>query len=167
MQESTHTRNVTTRALSIAVHRAVIVFILDRVTKQFFFSLPLNVRTPFETIITLVHHENRGAIANTPLPLPLIVVITVAVLLLVLHSLYTNIREGNTRAASALGILLGGAAGNLFDRVAQGFVFDWILLFGRSAINIADIAIVLGAVLFFVEKRREDSSAELTPHPQR
>jgi signal peptidase II len=166
MQESAHPGTVIARSFAIAVHRAVIVFIADRVTKTIFYPLTFDIRTGFEHIITLVHHENTGIIANIPLPQWLTIAMTLGVLFLVLHTLITSAKEGHTRAASALGILLGGACGNLYDRVMQGFVFDWILLFGKSAINLADIAIVVGAVLFFIEKRRTESPERLESAPQ-
>jgi signal peptidase II len=60
--------------------------------------------------------------------------------------------------AVALGLILGGAVGNLVDRifrapgVFRGYVVDWISLFGPDAehwpiFNVADSAIVCGAIL--------------------
>jgi len=67
-------------------------------------------------------------------------------------------RMRSTSWAIALGLILGGAAGNLGDRifrapgVLRGYVVDWISLFGPNAehwpiFNIADSAIVCGAIL--------------------
>jgi signal peptidase II len=46
----------------------------------------------------------------------------------------------------ATGLLLGGAAGNIIDRVADGAVNDWIKLPHWPAFNLADISITLGVV---------------------
>ena len=55
----------------------------------------------------------------------------------------------------ALAIILGGAIGNLIDRVLLGHVVDFILLYHRSfffpAFNVADSAISVGAILLIIE----------------
>ena len=63
----------------------------------------------------------------------------------------------------ALALILGGAIGNLSDRVSLGYVVDFIHLYYNNshfpAFNIADSAITLGTILllidtFFLEKQR-------------
>ncbi|MFT6254661.1 MAG: signal peptidase II [Granulosicoccus sp.] len=55
----------------------------------------------------------------------------------------------------ALSMILGGALGNLYDRVVQGYVIDFISLHYQSyyfpAFNLADSAITLGAVILIVD----------------
>ena len=67
----------------------------------------------------------------------------------------------------AIALILGGAIGNLIDRVTLGYVVDFIHVFYQSynfpAFNIADSAITLGTVLllidtFFLEKHRIKSA---------
>ena len=59
----------------------------------------------------------------------------------------------------ATGLLLGGAAGNIIDRVADGAVNDWIKLPHWPAVNIADVAITLGvvALVFAIDAPRSHS----------
>ena len=63
----------------------------------------------------------------------------------------------------AIALILGGAIGNLIDRVSLGYVVDFIHVFYQDhhfpAFNIADSAITLGTILllidtFFLEKQR-------------
>jgi signal peptidase II len=60
-------------------------------------------------------------------------------------------RGGPALTLVALGLVLGGAAGNLFDRVASGSVTDFIQVFIGSyewpSFNVADSAITVGALL--------------------
>ncbi len=69
-----------------------------------------------------------------------------------------------TWLAIALALILGGALGNLYDRVVLGYVVDFILVHWHTdyyfpAFNIADIAITVGAAMliidmvFFAKKR--------------
>ncbi len=55
----------------------------------------------------------------------------------------------------SLGFILGGAVGNLIDRVVQGKVTDFVLFYYESwsfpAFNVADSAITIGAILMLVD----------------
>jgi len=59
----------------------------------------------------------------------------------------------------ALGLILGGAVGNLYDRVMLGYVVDFISLHYQGqrwpAFNIADSAICVGAVMLLVDLWRQ------------
>jgi signal peptidase II len=69
----------------------------------------------------------------------------------------------------AIALILGGAVGNLIDRVALGYVVDFIHVYYNNshfpAFNIADSAITLGTILllidtFFLEKKRLAAEAK-------
>jgi len=57
--------------------------------------------------------------------------------------------------AAALALILGGAAGNLIDRVMFGYVIDFVDVYYRNwhwpAFNVADAAISIGALMLIVE----------------
>ena len=50
----------------------------------------------------------------------------------------------------ATGLLLGGAAGNIIDRLAHGAVTDWVKLPHWPAFNLADVAITAGVITLVV-----------------
>jgi signal peptidase II len=58
----------------------------------------------------------------------------------------------------AMTLILGGALGNLIDRIAYGYVIDFLDFhvggFHWPAFNVADSAITLGAVLFILDELR-------------
>ncbi|MEQ6342336.1 MAG: signal peptidase II [Gammaproteobacteria bacterium] len=60
--------------------------------------------------------------------------------------------------AAALALVLGGAVGNLIDRVMYGYVVDFIQLYYEDwyypAFNIADAAITVGAVMLVIDTLR-------------
>lgn len=66
-------------------------------------------------------------------------------------------RLGSTKRweAVALALVLGGALGNLYDRIELGYVVDFIVVHYRHyhfpAFNIADSAISVGAVMLFID----------------
>jgi signal peptidase II len=56
------------------------------------------------------------------------------------------------------GMLVGGAVGNLIDRISSGSVIDFIKLPHWPAFNVADMSITFGvlALLWVLEGKRED-----------
>jgi signal peptidase II len=102
--------------------------------------------------------ETRNSGAAFSLGTGATVVLTVVALAVVVFILRTAGRMRSAGWAVALGLVLGGALGNLADRmfrapgVGRGHVVDWISLFGPDGehwpiFNLADSAIVCGAVL--------------------
>ncbi|MCS6952862.1 MAG: signal peptidase II [Bryobacterales bacterium] len=94
-----------------------------------------------------------------------LIAVSAAVLAFVASLLWQPHRHGSLVRA-ALALVLGGAAGNLYDRVVHGAVTDFIdLHVGRyhwPAFNVADSAITLGAALLLADlwrgRRKETSS---------
>ncbi len=122
------------------------VFILDRWTKILFFNGP--TRPVVGTVIQTTTLHNFGLLASTPVPFLIIIALTGTITFIVAIAMIREILLCRPMHALPLALILGGAIGNLFDRFAFGYVFDWILLFTHSVINIADIAIAIGIVWF-------------------
>ena len=57
---------------------------------------------------------------------------------------------GQARLALALSLILGGAAGNLIDRVVYGYVIDFITVPYWTSFNLADIYITVGILLVII-----------------
>ena len=66
-----------------------------------------------------------------------------------------RLKEHETVLAVALSLVLGGAIGNLIDRLAYGYVIDFLDVYYQTwhwpAFNIADSAITLGVILMLLE----------------
>ena len=136
-----------------AVFVAVGVIALDQIVKAI-----VRARIdPFETVhlipgVKLVRASNSGvAFSVFSGGGPLVVIIAI----LALGALLTFFVKNLDRPLVWLptGMLLGGAAGNLIDRVRDGAVTDFIKLPGWPAFNVADIAITFGvlALLYVLE----------------
>ena len=77
-------------------------------------------------------------------------------------------RGGNTLFCLGLALILGGALGNVWDRIAIGQVVDFLLFHWRGwaypAFNVADSAITVGAVLLILDsfrQRRPESGPDM------
>jgi signal peptidase II len=66
-----------------------------------------------------------------------------------------RLKKHETLLAVALALVLGGAVGNLIDRLAYGYVIDFLDVYYQTwhwpAFNIADMAISLGVFLMLLE----------------
>lgn len=76
-----------------------------------------------------------------------------------------RLKANETWLALALALVLGGALGNLFDRVAYGHVIDFILVHWQNrwyfpAFNLADSAITLGAILLALDMFKSQKPEE-------
>ncbi len=72
-----------------------------------------------------------------------------------LISWLARLEKGETRQAFSLALILGGAVGNLYDRIIHGQVTDFILLhydrFYFPAFNLADCGITIGAATLILD----------------
>jgi len=60
------------------------------------------------------------------------------------HEAIQQLKQAAMRTRVAAGLLLGGAVGNLADRLRLGYVTDFIARGDRNAFNLADLAIYVG-----------------------
>ncbi len=107
-------------------------------------------------MFSLTHGQNPGAafnlFANSPSPWKAVMLILISVAALVVVSALLW-KKGNSISTTtiALSLVFGGALGNLWDRVANGRVIDFLDFYVGShhwpAFNVADSAIVVGALL--------------------
>ena len=82
------------------------------------------------------------------------IVICIAIILCV-AIFYKSIRRECAMFRYGLGLLLGGAVGNLIDRIQNGLVVDFLDFRIWPVFNIADIAICVGAVMLVVSLLNE------------
>jgi signal peptidase II len=138
------------------------ILLLDRLSKRLVAKgISLYDRHPvIKHIFYITHVENRGAAfglfndSPSAWTLGLLVLFSVVALVVVSRLLWRN---GHSLSASAVGLslILGGALGNLWDRLVTGRVVDFLLVYIGSyqwpAFNVADSAIVVGAGLLVFE----------------
>lgn len=74
----------------------------------------------------------------------------------------STLRQHETWMAIAIVLILGGALGNVYDRIVHGYVVDFLHLHAGGyhfpAFNIADSAITIGAVMMIIDMFRNTSS---------
>lgn len=103
-------------------------------------------------VFSFAIHKNWGIAFDIPFKMPFIILISSVIGAALLWVAYRDAKTKPTVALSALMIVFG-AIGNLYDRLAYGFTVDYIILLGRSAINLSDIVIVTGVVILLYASR--------------
>ncbi len=135
------------------------IVILDQLSKAVVrFSLPLYQEVPvFPGFFSLTHIENPGGafgfLAGHPSILQrLFFLIGTLVAIGLLIYLYKKIPASYSILKAGLALIMGGALGNLIDRLRFGKVTDFFDFFiGRMhwpAFNIADSAVTVGSIIF-------------------
>jgi len=149
---------------------AATVIVADQLTKAWLVS----VLAPGESMpivgdyLRLVHSQNNGALfglfRESALLFGLASIVVIG-LIVAYHA-----RSGRSRYMSvALGLLLGGAIGNLIDRLRLGYVVDFVDAgignFRWYTFNVADAAISF-AILFLIAAALRPSLAGERPEPK-
>jgi signal peptidase II len=141
---------------------AALVILLDRWTKHLV-ATRLRMYEDIPVIrgfFSITHTENTGAafslFADSPARWKTAMLISFSVIAMVVVSvLLWKQARALTMTGIALSLILGGAVGNLWDRVASGRVVDFLLVYVKNyrwpVFNLADSAIVVGASLLVLE----------------
>ena len=105
--------------------------------------------------LKLVHVKNEGVAFGIEAGGKAVVIVLIGIALLALV-LYFARHVTTPLIWLPTGLLLGGALGNIVDRIREGAVTDFLKLPKWPAFNIADVAIVVGVVvLAYVLERRD------------
>ena len=149
---------------------ALVVYALDRLTKSWVVSeIPLNTARPVvDGWVQIAHVRNTGAAFGLlPERTSLLSVLSIVAVLVILWY-YRTLAARSAPIAMTLGMQLGGAVGNLVDRLGQGYVVDFVDVgipggWRFWAFNVADSSIVVGIFLvtglLLLEERRQSRAA--------
>jgi signal peptidase II len=139
---------------------AVVLF--DRATKAWFESQTTEGwrRELIHNFIYLVHSRNPGLAFgilsdSASIGTRIVLILGSIVIIAVLAWLLVTNQGGGATAIAGLALLLGGATGNVTDRILHGAVTDffevWFGTYRYPAFNVADSAIAIGAVLILID----------------
>ena len=144
------------RTVGRAALVAVVVIVADQVAK----AIVRSEIKPGETVdvlpgIDLIHTKNTGvAFSMLSGGGPLVVIVAIIALAALVGFFITHLHRRLVWLPT--GLLVGGAAGNLIDRIRLGSVTDFIKLPHWPAFNVADIAVTVGvvALIWVLEKTK-------------
>jgi len=135
---------------------------LDQVSK---YAIRINLElhesvTILAERLNLIYIENTGAafgfLSNVSFPFKTTILVFAAIIALLYIAFYmVTLPSSQWLARTGLSCILGGAMGNLIDRVRTGAVVDFIDLYWREwhfwAFNVADTAITVGVIVMIID----------------
>jgi signal peptidase II len=142
------------------------VLALDQATKYAIsrFTAPGSMRELIPGVLNLVHTSNPGVafgfLADSQMPWrsPVLIFFSVTVMVTIVWIVATD-RAGGSFGQCGMALVLGGAAGNVVDRLMLSSVTDFIDFhvgaYHWYTFNVADSAIVIGAGLIVIEVLRD------------
>ncbi|MEE2880975.1 MAG: signal peptidase II [Chloroflexota bacterium] len=147
---------------------AIIIFALDQFTKYVVRQLlPYRSSFPDQGFFRFTHTHNTGSafgiLQGQNSPLIFIAIIGITLLLII----YFTQPKPNKWLSLSIGLQIGGAVGNLVDRLHQGWVTDFLDAGPWPVFNIADSSIVIGLILLCWIYMRPSSSLIDTKTPLR
>ena len=155
---------------------ALVVVLLDHWTKHIV-AQRIRLYTHIQVIpgfFRLTHTENTGAAfslfadSTAPWKTGLLIAFSVIALVVVSVLLWKN-HHAHVATGVGLSLIMGGALGNLWDRLVRGRVVDFLLFYVKRyqwpVFNLADSAIVIGAGLLVLEILFHKSSSQEDGQP--
>ena len=141
------------------------VIVLDQITKRLVAtSVELHdSREIVSGLLSLTHVRNRGAafgfLSNADFPYQSILFSLLSLVALAAIAVYSfRLPSAQRWAQLALALIMGGAVGNLIDRIAYGFVIDFVDVYWRGhhwpAFNVADSCISIGVAMLILDLLR-------------
>jgi len=126
----------------------ICVFILDQLSKSIVINIFKNGKVwPEESPIRFAYVTNTGSafgfFQNATIFLTIASIIGICFLIY----LYYYKAHSKPILRLALGLMVGGALGNLFDRIHQGYVVDFIGVWWWPWFNIADSSVSIGTFI--------------------
>lgn len=154
---------------------AATVLVVDQVTKAIAVAdIPLHTRvTIVDGFFAFTHAHNRGMafglFNNAGSPWLRWILVGVALIAVAIIWSYARHETNRPGVLLAFGAILGGALGNLVDRLRFGYVEDFILahwgVHEWPAFNVADAAITMGGIALFLTLAREQDEPEASTPP--
>ncbi len=140
---------------------ALAIAVIDQVTKFFVrANMDLAESIPAEGRFRLTYSTNSGSIFGLSLDSTFLLVMAPIVILAILWLYFYYLPPSSRSLRTGLGLLLGGAVGNLIDRIRAGEVTDFIDVrlwgdFHWATFNVADASITVGIVVMIYYFIRE------------
>jgi len=149
------------RSFTLWLTLATLVVIFDQLTKWMIVKwVPLYDKIPINGFINITHQRNTGAAFSFLADASgwqrwFFVALAAAVSAYIIYWLWKIRFEGQVILSAGLALVMGGAIGNVVDRLLLGSVVDFIqvLLFGWPfpSFNVADSAITVGAAFLIID----------------
>ena len=140
--------------IQLALLSGIALLLLDIASKLWTVSPSYNPMVFIKNFFYLTNHQmNSGVAFGIAVPMWIQIIGTIVILIILFDLGYKYIFSENKRLfikPVLFGIIIGGAIGNLINRIFQGYVIDFIVLKPIPVFNIADVGITVGLIGLFI-----------------
>jgi len=131
------------------------IFLTDRLSKEWIQNrMRLGDSIPILSFFSLSYVKNTGiafGVGQNRNDIFTLIAIVILILLVILLRYWEYTKTGNLKHKISLALIIGGAVGNIYDRIAYGNVIDFLDFYVGTthwpSFNVADTSICLGAAL--------------------
>ena len=134
----------------------ILVIITDQITKYLALGLKKGSVSIVDKYLNLIYVENRGAAFGILQGKKFFLTfVTLIVILAMSFYLYKGYNKFSLITKIGLSLLIGGAIGNLLDRIIRNYVIDFISVtfpngYDFPVFNVADICVVVGTLFIII-----------------
>ena len=152
-------KNVLNRYTGLLFYVVSSIVLLDQITKAAIIKkLPLYSSVPIiHGFFSIVNYRNPGGafgfLANqSPAVRGLLFIFVSSLSILIIYYFYKKISTEYYLLRTCFALIIGGAVGNMIDRIRFGYVIDFLDFYIKNlhwpAFNVADSAITIGVIIF-------------------
>ena len=123
--------------------------VIDRLVK-FLVVIYLPGKTEILPFFSLTNAQNIGIAWSMPVPQFILIPLSLALIILIPYLAITNLNLKKMQAQIAVALLIGGGLGNIYDRIFQGYVIDYISIGSWPVFNLADAFLTTGIFIILV-----------------
>ncbi len=129
---------------------ASIFALIDQISK---YIAVKHLETPVSLIgeiFMLEYTENPGMAFGLPMPYWILLFGSIFLLILIIFIAKKELDLSKFPARFSVALIVGGALGNIIDRIVNGYVVDFIKIWRWPNFNVADIFITVGILLIII-----------------
>ena len=125
---------------------SVILILLDQLSKYFAQKYIVNYEI-IKGVFSLEYAENKGIAFGIEAPQLLLIIIAIIIVPIIFFTIWKELSPNHRITKISSSLIIGGALGNVTDRILNGFVIDFISVWKWPNFNLADTFIVAGILL--------------------
>ncbi|HAT04032.1 MAG TPA: hypothetical protein DCS29_04665 [Candidatus Magasanikbacteria bacterium] len=130
--------------------------LLDQILKFIARTNPHSTYYIWKPWIGWEYFENKGIAFSIPLPQPVIILLTPIIILFIMYW-WSKKKYKAAIHYLATTLIIAGALSNFIDRILFSITIDYLRI-ATSVINIGDILIVIGAIMFILGERKKEKA---------
>lgn len=129
---------------------AAFLAILDQISKWLVIKYLTTPYILIEKILKFEYSQNTGIAFGIPIPYYILIALTILLIIFVIYFTRNELDLDSPISRISMAFIIGGALGNLIDRLANGYVVDFISVWKWPNFNFADSLVTIGILLLII-----------------